>query len=170
MKWQKFTFLARKISPNILVWSALAAFIIFFTGSAFAQESKTVTGRIISNTGEQLIGVNVILKGTTTGTVTDVDGTFSIRATSEDVLVISYTGFVTQEATVGNQTSFSITLLEDTELLDEVVVIGYGTQKKSDLTGSVNVVEVEEAKKTVTLRCCKNVTGSGSKLNRTVLR
>lgn len=110
---------------------------------AFAQ-GKQITGVIKDATGEPMIGVNVLVKGTTNGTITDFDGKFAISdVKNSDVLTITYVGYVQQSIPVGNQTSFNIILKEDTETLDEVVVIGYGTVKKRDLTGSVASVSNE---------------------------
>jgi TonB-linked SusC/RagA family outer membrane protein len=94
--------------------------------------------------GEPLIGVGVMVKGTTTGMMTDIDGHFSVEAQSSDVLVFSYVGFETQEITVGNETNFTVKLRESSELLDEVVVIGYGIQKKSVVTASISKVTANE--------------------------
>ncbi len=111
---------------------------------AFAQ-SKQIRGMVKDATGEPMIGVNVLVKGTTNGAITDFDGNFSISdVKNSDVLVVSYIGFVTQEIPVGSQTSFNILLKEDSETLDEVVVIGYGTVKRRDLTGSVASVSGEK--------------------------
>ena len=111
---------------------------------AFAQ-GKTVTGTVVDGTGEPLIGVSVLVKGTSAGAVTDLDGKFSIpNVNSESTLVVSYIGFSTQEIKVGNQTVFNITMEDDAQLLDEVVVIGYGTMSKRDLTGSIASVGAEE--------------------------
>jgi TonB-linked SusC/RagA family outer membrane protein len=109
------------------------------------SQTKTVTGTVSDNMGP-MPGVNVLVKGTTNGVVTDFDGVFTIDDVSnEDILVFSYIGFVTQEVPVGTQEEIDIVLQEDTQALDEVVVVGYGTQKKSNVIGSVASVEVEEA-------------------------
>lgn len=122
--------------------------ILAFGSSAIAQ--RTVTGVIMDGAlNEPLIGGTVQVKGTTTGTVTDLDGKFSIKvAGPSDVLVISYVGYESQEVVVGNQTAINLTLKESAQQLDELVVIGYGVVKKSDLTGSVAVVGAEELTKT----------------------
>ena len=96
-----------------------------------------VSGVIVDNTGEPLIGVNVMVKGTSTGTITDFDGNFTIDIAPPATIVVSYMGYDTQELTVNSSSPVNITLKESTELLEEVVVIGYGVQKKSDLTGSI---------------------------------
>ncbi len=101
---------------------------------------QTISGTVVDEAGVGIPGANVLVKGTTKGVVTDFDGNFSIEASAGDVLEISFLGYVTQSITVSDQTSISITMAEDTAQLDEVVVIGYGTAKKSDLTGAVSRV------------------------------
>ena len=103
---------------------------------------KNITGTITSSEdGLPLIGASVMIKGTTTGTVTDLNGMFTLDANEGDVLLISYTGMTTQEITVGAENVLNLALAPDSKLLDEVVVVGYGTQKKSHLTGSISKVE-----------------------------
>ena len=105
---------------------------------------QNITGTVTSaEDGLPLIGVAVLIKGTSTGTVTDLDGRFEIEAQPDDILVFSYTGMQTIEVEVGAQSQIEIIMRTDSELLEEVVVIGYGTQKKSHLTGSVSKVENE---------------------------
>ncbi|MEM7575120.1 MAG: TonB-dependent receptor [Bacteroidota bacterium] len=106
--------------------------------------AQSVSGTVIDEGGEPLIGVNILIQGSSRGTVTDIDGTYSLNAAAADVLVFSYTGFSSQEVTVGTQTTIDITLSEDAEVLEEVVVIGYGVIRKSDLTGSVARIDGEE--------------------------
>lgn len=108
------------------------------------QQAKNITGTIVDVNGEPVIGANIVVKGTSNGTITDIDGHFTIEADSKSVLNISYIGYLTKEIAVGNQQSVRVVLLEDTKTLDEVVVIGYGTQKKADLTGSVANVSAEK--------------------------
>jgi TonB-linked SusC/RagA family outer membrane protein len=109
------------------------------------QQSKTgITGTVVDQTGEPVIGANVVEKGVTAnGTVTDADGKFSLSVSGNAVLQISYIGYITQEISVssadGNK-SLTVTLIEDTQTLDEIVVVGYGTQRKKDLTGAVSTV------------------------------
>lgn len=111
---------------------------------AFAQ-GKQIQGVVKDATGEPMIGVNVLVKGTANGSITDLDGKFTIPdVKSSDVLVVSYIGFLSQEIPVGSQTTFEVVLKEDSETLDEVVVIGYGTIKRRDLTGSVASVTGEK--------------------------
>ncbi len=100
------------------------------------QQTKTVSGTVVDQTGMPVIGANVLEKGTTNGMITDLDGNFSIKVNSNATLVISFIGYVTQEIKVAGKTNFQVTLKEDSETLDEVVVVGYGTMKKSDLSGA----------------------------------
>ena len=108
------------------------------------QQAKNITGTIVDVNGDPVIGANIVVKGTTNGTITDIDGHFTIEADSKSVLNVSYIGYLTKEVAVGNQQNIRVVLLEDTKTLDEVVVIGYGTQKKADLTGSVANVSAEK--------------------------
>ena len=102
------------------------------------QQSITVKGVVKDKTGEPIIGANVLEKGTTNGIITDFDGNFTLEVTNANsVLVFSYIGYQSQEIVVGSQRTINVTLSEDTELMDEVVVIGYGTQMKGDVTSAV---------------------------------
>jgi len=121
-------------------------FAFLCTTTAFAQQ-RTVQGTVIDSSGEPLIGVNVQIKGTTTGTVTDIDGKFSVQVPNNtSVLVFSYIGYLHAEVPVGTQTDIRQVMREDTQKLDEVVVVGYGVQKKVTVTGSVASVRGEELK------------------------
>ena len=108
------------------------------------QQAKTVTGTVTDVSGEPIIGANIRIKGTTTGTITDIDGNFSIEAEPQSVIEVSYIGYLTQETVINNQKSIRFLLKEDKKTLDEVVVIGYGVQKKADLTGSVANINTEK--------------------------
>jgi TonB-linked SusC/RagA family outer membrane protein len=117
----------------------------------FQQDGKRITGKVVDQNGETIIGANVLEKGTTNGTVTDVDGNFSLNVADRAVLQISFRGYITQEVRAlsgGGDNSLLITLLEDAQALDEIVVIGYGTVKKRDLTGSVSSIRSEDIVKT----------------------
>ncbi len=109
----------------------------------------TITGTVTDSDGVLLPGASVMVQGTSNGTTTDFDGNFSIQANPGDVLEVSYVGFETQTITVSQQTNYSIQLASNTSELDEVLVVGYGTQKKSDLTGAVSSVVAEEFNKGV---------------------
>lgn len=121
----------------------LVMLFLFVMSSALAQ-TKEVTGTVVDDSGLPLPGANVVIKGTTTGTQTDFDGKFAIEAAPEDVLVFSYVGFETIEALVGDKQDLIITLAPNAAALDEVVVVGYGTQKKSVTTGAISSVKAEE--------------------------
>jgi TonB-linked SusC/RagA family outer membrane protein len=107
------------------------------------QTGKRVTGTITDTNGEAIIGANVVEKGTTNGSITDVDGKFVLSVSENAVLIISYIGYVAQEVAVRNLTNVQVELKEDSQSIDEIVVVGYGTQKKVNLTGSVNTVQSE---------------------------
>ena len=115
---------------------SMLALSCMFCLMSFAQ--STVTGNVKDNAGEPIVGASVLIKGTSTGTVTDINGNFTIqKANPSDVLVISSIGFTSKNVKVGNQTKLNVSLSEDMANLEEVVVIGYGTMKRRDLTGSV---------------------------------
>ncbi|HEY9115874.1 MAG TPA: TonB-dependent receptor [Bacteroidales bacterium] len=126
-------------------------FLILLSGLNLLAQEKTVSGIVKAEEGYSLPGVNVVIKGTSTGTVTDQDGFYSIQASSNDILQFSYIGMQTVEVTVGNQTSVNVSLNEDVATLQDVVVIGYGTVKKQDLTGSVSQVKAEEIAATASI-------------------
>lgn len=108
------------------------------------QKGKVLKGAVKDQSGEPVIGANVVVKGTTNGTVTDVDGNFTLEVSNTDVLLVSFIGYMTREIPVKDRNILNINLIEDTKSLDEVVVVGYGTQKKVNLTGAVNVISNED--------------------------
>lgn len=120
----------------------ITAVMLLCSQSALAQ-SLSITGKVIDkNTQEPVIGASVLIEGTSNGTITDLDGNFALsNVSSKGTLVVSYIGYSTQKLPINGKTSFSIVLAEDTETLDEVVVVGYGVQKKVNLTGSVSSVK-----------------------------
>jgi len=110
-----------------------------------AQQTTRISGTIKDSFGDPVIGANILEKGTTNGTTTDFDGNFSITASSpQSILVISYIGYKAQEITVGNQRTLNVILSEDSEMVDEIVVIGYGTQRKGDITSAIASVKAED--------------------------
>lgn len=129
-----------------LMFKILLTLIVgcFLSIDAFAQQI-TVKGLVKDTAGEPIIGANVVIKGTTNGTITDFDGNFQLNANKGDIIVISFIGYQPQEAQAAS--SMNIILKDDTELLDEVVVIGYGSVKKDDLSGSVVAIKAEEMNK-----------------------
>jgi len=118
--------------------------MLFFVGFLQAQEYQ-VAGKVTESSGESLPGVNIVEKGTTRGTVTDEDGNYTLTISGPDaILVFSYVGYLTKEIVAGGQTTIDMVLEQDIASLEEIVVIGYGTIKKKDLTGAVSVVDTEE--------------------------
>lgn len=110
---------------------------------SISQQAKKVTGTVTDAKGEPLLGVNVVVKGTTNGTITDLDGKYSLEVEPNSILVVSYIGYVSQQIPASGSV-VNVTLKEDTQNLDEVIVVGYGTQQKKDITGSVAVVDTKE--------------------------
>ncbi|MBP5637428.1 MAG: carboxypeptidase-like regulatory domain-containing protein, partial [Bacteroidales bacterium] len=131
--------------------SLLAAVLVCMP--AFAQQTSKVSGVVTDENGEPLMGAAVMVKGTTTGTTTGLDGDFSLEVPHGATLTVSFIGFIDEDVVPGTRSHIEVSLNPDTKLLDEVVVIGYGTVKRKDLTGSVASVRGEdiEAKKTTTL-------------------
>lgn len=126
---------------------------------AFAQ-NFSVKGTIIDSTGEPLIGVNVSIKGTTIGTISDLDGKYTLEApSSNSIIVFSFIGYKTEEVTIGSQKTIDMTLNDDTQLIEEVVVVGYGVQKKVTVTGSVASVAGEELKASPTTNLSNAMVG-----------
>ena len=118
----------------------LFSFWCFGAFNSIAQTTK-ITGKVSSDTGEPLPGVSITIKGTTSGTTTNTDGSYQISAGSTSTLIFSFIGYEAKEILVGNQSSINVTLNEGQSQLDEVVVVGYGTQKKVNLTGSVASID-----------------------------
>ena len=149
------------------VSGALAAPVTTGDASAMVvQQGKKVTGVVVDATGEPVIGANVVVKGTTNGTITDFDGNYTIEGVSaSDVLVFSYIGYLSQEITVGNQAAINVTLSEDSQALDEVVVVGYGVMRKSDVTGSIGVAKGDELTKNQNFSALDNLRGKVSGVN-----
>ncbi|MCF0041738.1 SusC/RagA family TonB-linked outer membrane protein [Dyadobacter fanqingshengii] len=125
-------------------FSLFLTFIV--TAAAFAQD-VTVKGKVNDEQSQGLPGVSVVVKGTSTGTVTDLEGNYTVNAPGTSTLVFSFIGYITQEIPLGNKTSLDVKLLTDTKALEEVVVVGYGTAKKATLTGSVTAVKGGELAK-----------------------
>ena len=119
--------------------------VLLITVSAGIMAQKSVNGRVTDTEGQPVAGANVTLKGTSTGTITDIDGKFTLKVTSDESIVsVSFIGYITREIEVGARTEIDITLETDATALDEVVVTGYGTQKKVNLTGSLSTVPMKE--------------------------
>lgn len=133
----------KQVNLKIYRTSLILLLGLFLSLGAYAQQIS-VTGTVKDQMGEPVIGANVLVKGTTNGVITDIDGKFALQANNNDILIISFVGYTSQEMPV-SQSPMSITLKEDTELLDEVVVLGYGANtRKQDLSASVGVVNNTE--------------------------
>jgi TonB-linked SusC/RagA family outer membrane protein len=134
---------------------------LLFSFSAFSQ--RTVNGKVTDPAGQPMIGATVAIKGTNTGVTTTANGNYSIPVRGpDDVLIISYVGYESQEIKVGTQTTIEVALVESVQVLDELVVIGYGSVKKSDLTGSVAVVTADNLTKTPTTTFDKALQGKAA--------
>ena len=135
MKEKRHTGLKRLVLPVL--------FLLMCVPFALAQSPAKVTGKVIDDLGEPMIGVSVQVKGTTSGAITDIDGNYSVNVEPGATLVFSYVGYIPQEHVVKGGT-LNVTLKEDTETLEEVVVIGYGVQKKSSVTGAISQVKAAD--------------------------
>lgn len=128
-----------------------------------AQNQRiNVTGVVKDGSGEPIIGASVVAKGTTNGTITDFDGNFTLTIPSNATLQVSYIGYISQEIAVNGRSSISVSMKEDTEMLDEVVVVGYGVQKKSDVTGSVTSVSKDRLGKLPVTNVLQAVQGAAA--------
>ncbi len=140
-------------------------YLILSVTTVFSQQSE-VTGTVTeSETGEPIPGVSVTIKGTTSGTITDFEGNYTIQTTNNDVLVFSFVGLLSQEVAVNNRTTINIQLEQSTELLGDVVVVGYGTQKKADLTGSIGSVSSGDILKQPSLNAVQSIQGKIAGVN-----
>ena len=157
MRKQTFIISARGTRRKLLF---LLCILVSFSLSVLSQ--KRVSGTVMDATGEVVIGANVVEKGTTNGVVTDVDGAFSLTVKDDAVLRISYIGYLTQEIVVGSQSVFPITLKEDAISLGEVVAIGYGSVKKSVVTGAISSVRMETVRPVATQRVDQMLQGRAS--------
>lgn len=131
-----------------LIVLSLLAVCLWGTGDVRAQSasrSMTVTGKVVDQNGAAVTGASVVVVGTTKGTTTGADGAFSLTGVASDArLAVNFIGYKSQTVEVGGRTSFNIVLVEEATAVDEVVVVGYGQVKKSDLTGSVASVKAEK--------------------------
>ena len=123
------------------------------------RQKKTITGVVTDEMGEPIIGANVIEKGTTNGIITDIDGKFTLEVAPGAVVQVSYIGYNTQEVKIGNQSALAIRLVEDTQALSEVVVVGYGVQRKVTTTGAVTKLEGDEINKMTVVNATKALQG-----------
>ncbi|OAV45290.1 TonB-dependent receptor [Lewinella sp. 4G2] len=139
--------------------------VLLLTVGQLSAQSTLRTGSIQDQEGTPLIGASILLEGTSTGAITDLDGNFSITASPDDVLLISYTGYATQRITVGSSTNLPIVLETDSEMLEEIVVIGYGVQQKRDVTGAVSAIKSDDLDKTNAVTIDNMLQGKAAGLN-----
>ena len=127
--------------------------------SLIGQQSRTITGTVTDNNGEPVIGANVIIKGTSIGTVTDVNGKYTLEVPPKAILQISYIGYLTKEIVIDNNKTADVILIEDTQKIDEVVVVGYGTQKKGEVASSISTIKSDNFVKTPTTDAAQLIKG-----------
>ena len=130
---------------KLFTLAVLACATVLFSAAQLTAQ-RTISGVVTDSDGEVLIGANILEKGTTNGTITDIDGSYSLTVSDGATLLFSYTGFTDQEMAVGNQSTIDIALAQG-ELLDEVVVTGYGTQKTREVTSAITSVKAEDFNK-----------------------
>jgi TonB-linked SusC/RagA family outer membrane protein len=140
----KIPFLKYSKKPGKTIFLTFALILCF---SMIGMAQSAITGTVIDTTKQPLPGAGIVIKGTTIGTSTDFDGKFSIKASPGDVLAISYIGYVTKEVTIGELTNIEISLIEDANSLDEIVVVGYGTKSKTKLISAISTIDEETLKK-----------------------
>ena len=129
------------------------------------QKSRTITGTVVDKDGEPIIGANIIVKGTSNGTITDINGAYTLEVPDNAVIQISYIGYLSQEIPVKGQNSIKIHLIEDTQSLDEVVVVGYGTQKKGEVASAISSVKSDNFVKVPTTDAAQLIRGQVAGLN-----
>lgn len=150
-----------KIKKYSLIQRAALLALLFVCLVPLSSLAQTIqlTGTVTDTKGETLIGASVLEKGTTNGCITDIDGNFTLTVAPNATMVISYVGYVPQEIPLKGQKTLTVTLKDDTEMLDEVVVVGYGTMKKSDMTGAISSVKSEDLMKRATTSATEALQG-----------
>jgi TonB-linked SusC/RagA family outer membrane protein len=146
-EWLRCNLLFNQVFTNLnpMTRNVLCFFLLLVAGTTQAQE-RMISGKVSDASGSSLPGVNVLLKGTTSGTTTDSEGKYSISAPENSVLIFSFIGYETQDVSVYNQTGLNITLVSSMQALDEIVVVGYGTQRSEDVTGAVTTIDQQVIK------------------------
>ena len=130
------------LSPNYVFATSLETYEN--QSVAAVQQARKITGTLTDAVGEPIIGATVLEKGNpSNGTITDINGKFSLSVHPNAVISISYIGYITQNIKITNQTSLKVVMMDDTQALEEVVVVGYGSQKKANLTGAVSSVKMD---------------------------
>lgn len=139
-------------------------FILVFAGAAFAQP-VTLKGKITDETGLGLPGVNILVQGTVNGTITDIDGNYELRTEKGATLLVTFTGYRGQSVTVGNSTTIDIAMVPDAQVLGEVIVTGYSSQRKRDITGAVSVINADDLNQTSASSFTQKLEGRASGVN-----
>ncbi len=149
MKKSKEDFISGNLNSLILRYLLFLFCFLLTTGNIYAQ-TKTISGIIKDEANEPLIGVTVQIKGTSNGTITDIDGRYTLAAATGNVLLFTYVGMQTQEITVGSQASIDIVMKNDSRMLAETVVIGYGSAKAKDLTSPIATIKGDDVNRHLT--------------------
>ena len=166
-----FAILNRLFKESNVRYKVIGKDVILTTADVVGvdQEGRKVVGKVTDHQGEPVIGVNVVEKGTTNGTTTDLNGSYSLMLVNDDaVLQFSYIGYTTKDIVVGNKSDVSVSLLEDSQALEEVVVVGYGTAKKVNLTGAVAQIDNKTMENRSVTNIGKALQGVVGNLNMTV--
>lgn len=155
--------LALLLGLPLISWGSLSAESVENSSNSISQNpEKAISGKVVDATGAPVIGVNIRVKGTTIGTISDMDGKFMLNVPSNGILVFSYIGYEEIEIPVGEKSVINVTLHENTEQIDEVVVVGYGTQRKSDVIGSISVTSAEDLLSTPSFNALQGLKGKAA--------
>ena len=159
---------SKTITPNLNIYFKYISILVFSLSCFMGFSQQNITGTIVDEEGVPLPGVNVIVKGTNVGDSSDFDGNYSIDASSSDTLIFSFIGFLDQEIIVGNNTNLNITLESGFDELEEVVVTGYGSVKKRDLTGAIGQIKSEVINRANPIEAAQALQGqvAGVEINR----
>ncbi|MDH6304221.1 TonB-linked SusC/RagA family outer membrane protein [Parabacteroides sp. PH5-13] len=134
-----------KFTSILILFSTISVFAeASLKSDEISQQTRAISGKVTGTNDEAIIGANVTVRGTTTGTITDIDGNFTLNVPPNAVLVVSYIGYITQEIPVGSSTNIFIILKEDTQALDEIVVVGYGVQRKISVTNAISSIDSKD--------------------------
>ena len=149
------------MSKNLQNRYLVILLLMFLSSVTFAQNARTVSGKVTDINGNALPGTNVVVQGTSTGVQTDINGSYQIIVNNPENAIIefSFIGYVVQRVPLGNQTNVNVELAEEAVGLEEIIVIGYGTVKKRDLTGSVATIKSAEITKTATNNALQSMQG-----------
>jgi len=166
--WQKI-FLASNVILAFILLNAPVGFANSYTvlesQVSSVEQQKQISGTVVDENGETIIGANIIEKGTNNGTVTNIDGQFQLQIADGAVITVSYIGYLDQEINTAGRSTFEVVLIEDTQQLDELIVVGYGVQRKSDVTGSISVSSGEDIIKNQAFSALDGLKGKAAGVN-----